>query len=156
MDEPDYAAVVPRPPQMLPGDLHRGVEPLPEGERPVGQRLLAELGPRDGQVVRHRKLQVRPERLLAEEVHVFLGHRASGRGAVLCVEGFRKQVPGDLVRHVERDAVDVGERVVPRDGRPRLRFLVAVHDHDHGQRDGPDLWKRGESLRHLWWPFFFF
>ena len=37
--------VYPQPPEVLLGELHDGVEPVPEGEGAVGEGLLAELGP---------------------------------------------------------------------------------------------------------------
>jgi len=47
VDEAHDAASLPHAQHVIFGEFHDGEEPLPEGERPVGQGLLAELVPRN-------------------------------------------------------------------------------------------------------------
>jgi hypothetical protein len=139
-DEAEYVAVVPGPLEMFPRELHHRVEPLPEGEIPLGEGLLAELGPAQQEI---RKVLAAggaaPEGLVREEAQVVLGEEAARRRVELDVEGLGDLAPGHLVRDRERHSARLRESVVPGDGRPGVWLLVPVHYHHHRQTQRPDL-----------------
>ena len=86
-------------------------------------------------------LNLQPERLAGEVVEVLLAEVPAARRLPLHVERVARLRPRHLVGHDEGRAAPLREGVVPRHRGQRRRLLVAVHDHHHGEREGPDLEK---------------
>ena len=133
--------VNPHPSQILLGQLHHSVEPLPEGERSVREGLLTELGPGDHQIgaVRVVSHVTKTKCFPRQELEVVLSEAAAAGGFELHVESVGHLQPGNFLRHDEGLAAPLSECVVPEYRGPGVRLLVPVHDDDHGQRGGAHL-----------------
>ena len=66
-ENPPYVPVDPETPEVLLGELHDGVEPVPEGEAAVRERLLAELRPTHHRSRKVVRVAVAPEGLARQE-----------------------------------------------------------------------------------------
>jgi hypothetical protein len=73
--------VHPGSPQVLSGELHDGVEPLPEGEVSLAERLFAELRPTQHRIARF--VVITSEGLVGQESQIVFGQGSAGGGAEL-------------------------------------------------------------------------
>ena len=137
VNEANNAAVIPWSSQMLSSQLHGRVKPLPERERAIGQRLLAELRPSDLIVVRGWHWHLHLERLFAQEVQVLSSQVSACARAELHVQRLGQPIPWHFIWHHKGSAIDLGKRIVPSDCGPGLRLLISVHNHYHGQGERP-------------------
>lgn len=76
-----HSPVHPGSPQVLSGELHDGVEPLPEGEVSLAERLFAELRPTQHRIARF--VVITSEGLVGQESQIVFGQGSAGGGAEL-------------------------------------------------------------------------
>lgn len=104
------------------------MEPFPEGERNVRQRLLRELIPAYGAFVVF-ELESRNFRRQISQI-LAVQPPASIRSELIA-QHLAQLGPAHLVRHIVEQLVLSGERIMPGNGGPGVRVLVSVHYHDN-------------------------